>query len=251
MSTDSSPRSDLRFDFSGRKVIHTGSAQGIGRATVERFLADGATVVAVDLDTSALTELAERSDGALHLIDGDVADPETAARAVAALDGEVDILINNAGVLRDRIHWKLTDDDWTRVLDVHLRGTFNFIRACTPAMRKAGYGRIINTTSYAGIRGNFGQANYSAAKAGIIGLTKAVAKEVAAFGVTVNAISPNAQTAMIDSIPEERREEIRKEVPMQRFSSTDEVVPAIAFLASAEAGYITGVVVPVDGGISI
>ncbi len=250
----SSNAPDVTFDFTGRTVIHTGSAQGIGRTTVEQFLAAGARVIAVDLDVQPLEELRAASEGRLVLVAGDVSDAATADAAVAAVaeaEGRVDVLVNNAGVLRDRVHWKLTDDDWNTVLNVHLRGTFNFIRACSPLMRAAGYGRIVNTTSYAGIRGNFGQANYSAAKAGIIGLTKATAKELAAFGVTVNAISPNAQTAMIDSIPFERREEIRKEVPMQRFSTTEELIPAIAFLSSAEAGYITGVVLPVDGGIAI
>ncbi len=247
----SSFASEVTFDFTGRTVIHTGSAQGIGRTTVESFLAAGARVIAVDLDVTPLEPLRDASDGRLVLVAGDVSDAATAEAAVAAAEGRVDVLVNNAGVLRDRVHWKLTDDDWNTVINVHLRGTFNFIRACSPLMRAAGYGRIVNTTSYAGIRGNFGQANYSAAKAGIIGLTKATAKELAAFGVTVNAISPNAQTAMIDSIPFERREEIRKEVPMQRFSTTDELVPAIAFLSSADAGYITGVVLPVDGGIAI
>ncbi len=242
---------DIAFDFTGRTVIHTGSANGIGRTTVEKFLAAGARVIAVDLSTEPLAELRDASDGRLVLVDGDVSDPATAEAAVAAAGERVDVLVNNAGVLRDRVHWKISDDDWNTVINVHLRGTFNFVRAVTPLMRAAKYGRIINTTSYAGIRGNFGQVNYSAAKAGIIGLTKAAAKELAVFGVTVNAISPNAQTAMIESIPFERREEIRKEVPMQRFSTTEELVPAIQFLASAEAGYITGVVLPVDGGIAI
>ncbi|MGF2949669.1 SDR family oxidoreductase [Microbacterium alcoholitolerans] len=241
---------NLSFDFTGQTVIHTGSAQGIGYTTAEFFLAHGARVIAVDLRAGDLTALAAEHK-TLTVIEGDVADPETARSAVEAAEGQVSVLVNNAGLLRDRVHWKLSDDDWTRVIDVHLRGTFNFVREASPVMRASGYGRIINTTSYAGIRGNFGQVNYSAAKAGIIGLTKAAAKELAPFGITVNAISPNAQTAMIDSIPEARRLEIQNEVPMKRFSTTAEVVPAIAFLASQEAGYITGNVVQVDGGISI
>ncbi len=241
---------NLRFDFTGRRVIVTGAGQGIGHAVASLFLDSGAQVTAVDLRRGELDELESRHGSRLTFVSGDVADPTTATRAIEA-GGGVDIVVNNAGVLRDRVHWKLTDEDWQTVMDVHLRGAFNFIRAATPLMRDAGFGRIVNLTSYAGIRGNFGQANYSAAKAGIIGLTKAVAKEVAQFGITVNAVSPNAQTAMIDSIPEPRRSEIRDEAPMRRFSTTQEFAPAVAFLASAEAGYITGVVLPVDGGISI
>lgn len=241
---------NLRFDFTGRRVIVTGAGQGIGHAVASLFLDSGAQVTAVDLRRGELDELESRHGSRLTFVSGDVADPTTATRAIEA-GGGVDIVVNNAGVLRDRVHWKLTDEDWQTVMDVHLRGAFNFIRAATPHMRDAGFGRIVNLTSYAGIRGNFGQANYSAAKAGIIGLTKAVAKEVAQFGITVNAVSPNAQTAMIDSIPEPRRSEIRDEAPMRRFSTTQEFAPAVAFLASAEAGYITGVVLPVDGGISI
>lgn len=246
-----SPAQNIRFDFTGRRVIVTGAGQGIGHAVASLFLESGAHVTAVDLQRGDLDELAARHEGRLAIVAGDVSDPSTAEAAIAATDGVVDTVVNNAGVLRDRVHWKLTDEDWQRVMDVHLRGAFNFIRASTPIMRDAGFGRVINLTSYAGIRGNFGQANYSAAKAGIIGLTKAVAKEVALFGITVNAVSPNAQTAMIDSIPEERRAEIRDEAPMRRFSTTQEFAPAVAFLASVEAGYITGVVLPVDGGISI
>lgn len=246
----SQPTSTLAFDFTGQVVIHTGSGQGIGRATAAFFASRGAKVIAVDVDEAALRELAAEHPSITPLV-GDVSDPTTAERALEAAGERVDVLINNAGILRDRVHWKLSDDEWNAVIGVHLTGTFNFVRACSPLMRGQGYGRIVNTTSYAGLRGNFGQVNYSAAKAGIIGLTKAAAKELASFGVTVNAISPNAQTAMIDSIPEPRREEIRNEVPMKRFSTVDEVVPVIAFLASAESAYVTGVVVPVDGGISI
>jgi 3-oxoacyl-[acyl-carrier protein] reductase len=159
--------------------------------------------------------------------------------------------VNNAGILRDRVVWKLTDADWQAVLGVHLTGTFNMTRAAVPAMREQGYGRFVNVTSYTGLHGNVGQANYAAAKAGIIGFTRTTAKELARFGITVNAISPNAETDMVASIPEDRLAELRAEIPMGRFSAPSEAAPAVGFLASEEAGYITGVVLPVDGGLSI
>jgi len=147
--------------------------------------------------------------------------------------------------------WKLTDDDWEQVLAVHSGGTFRFTRACVPHFRAGGRGRVINVTSYTGIRGNVGQANYAMAKAGIIGFTKTAAKELAHFGITVNAISPNAETRMIASIPDAKREELLAQIPLRRFGSPAEMCPAVGFLASDEASYVTGVVLPVDGGISI
>jgi 3-oxoacyl-[acyl-carrier protein] reductase len=165
--------------------------------------------------------------------------------------GRLDVVVNNAGILRDRVVWKLTDDDWHAVLGVHLTGTFNMTRAAIPTMRDQSYGRFVNVTSYTGLHGNVGQANYAAAKAGIIGFTRTTAKELARFGITVNAISPNAETDMVASIPEDRLEALRAEIPMNRFSAPSEACPAVGFLASEEAAYITGVVLPVDGGLSI
>lgn len=171
--------------------------------------------------------------------------------AVVAQTGRVDIVVNNAGILRDTWLWKMTDDDWEQVLAVHAGGTFKFTRAAVPHFREQGFGRVINVTSYTGLRGNTGQANYATAKAGIIGFTKTAAKELARFGVTVNAISPNAATRMVASIPAEKMAELTAQIPMGRFAEASEMAAAIGFLASEEAGYITGVVVPVDGGISM
>ncbi len=134
---------------------------------------------------------------------------------------------------------------------MHLGGTFRLTRAATPVFREQGYGRVINVTSYTGLHGNVGQANYAAAKAGIIGFTRTAAKELAGFGVTVNAVSPNAETRMIASIPEDKKRELAAAIPLGRFADPSEMAAAVAFLASEEAGYVTGVVLPVDGGISI
>jgi len=185
----------------------------------------------------------------------DVSRTEDVERVVAAAvgrTGRVDVLVNNAGILRDKVLWKLTDEDWDAVLGVHLGGTFRFTRACVPHFRSQGAGgRVINVTSYTGLHGNAGQANYAAAKAGIVGFTKTAAKELARFGVTVNAISPNAETRMVQSIPPEKLREIAALIPLGRFADPDEICAAVLFLASEEAGYVTGAVVPVDGGISM
>ena len=182
----------------------------------------------------------------------DVSNTERVNEAVATAVAETErlgVLVNNAGVLRDKVLWKLTDEDWDQVLNVHAGGTFRFTRACVPHFRSQEFGRVVNITSYTGLHGNRGQANYATAKAGIIGFTKTAAKELAAFGVTVNAISPNAATRMTASIPKEKIAEVTG--PISRFADPAEMADAICFLASEEAGYVTGVVLPVDGGISI
>lgn len=244
--------SNLKFNFEGMSVIVTGAGQGIG-LEVARFFADaGAHVHVVDLDEE-LTQAAAKAIGAQALA-CDVTKTDQVDAAVAAVikaHGRIDILVNNAGILRDRLMWKLTDEDWEAVLNVHVGGTYRFSRACVPHFREANWGRIINVTSYSGVHGNVGQANYSTAKAGIIGFTKTAAKELAGFGVTVNAVLPNAETSMVASIPEDRRAQITESIPLKRFAQASEIAPAIGFLASAAASYITGVVLPVDGGISM
>jgi 3-oxoacyl-[acyl-carrier protein] reductase len=179
------------------------------------------------------------------------ADVESTVTRVIEETGRLDIVINNAGILRDKMLWKLKDSDWDEVLATHLGGTFRMTRAAVPHFRSQQYGRVVNVTSYTGLRGNVGQANYAAAKAGIIGFTKTAAKELARFGVTVNAISPNAETRMIASIPPEKKAELAASIPIGRFAAPKEMCAAVSFLASDEAGYITGTVLPVDGGMSM
>ncbi len=244
--------SNLSFDFTGRTAIVTGAARGIGLELSRHLRSAGADVYIVDLDADALSEAAGEI-GAVPVA-ADVADTEQVEAAVQQAIGEtgrLDIVVNNAGILRDRVVWKLTDEDWDQVLSTHLGGTFRFTRAAVPQFREQQYGRIVNVTSYTGLRGNTGQSNYSAAKSGIIGFTKTTAKELARFGITVNAISPNAETRMIASIPDDKKAELAATIPMGRFGAPSEMAAAVSFLASEEAGYITGTVLPVDGGIAI
>lgn len=240
------------FDFTGQSVLVTGAARGIGLEVARAFADAGATTYIVDFDEQALAEAA--ADANVRPLQADVSNTAQVTAAVEKVveeTGRIDVVVNNAGILRDKVLWKLEDDDWEAVMATHAGGTFKFTRAAVPHMRAAGRGRIINVTSYSGLHGNTGQANYSTAKAGIIGFTRTAAKELARFGITVNAISPNAATRMVASIPEEKLAELTSAVPMGRFAEPSEIAPAIQFLASDEAGYITGVVLPVDGGISI
>jgi 3-oxoacyl-[acyl-carrier protein] reductase len=243
------------YDFGGRTVLVTGAARGIGAAIAHLFHAAGAAVAVADVSTQALADSWPETDRVLpvHL---DVSDTEASTSAVEQVatwgpSGAVDILVNNAGITRDGVVWKLNDAAWHAVLGVHLTGTFALTRAVIPRMRANGWGRIVNVTSYTGLHGNIGQANYAAAKAGVVGLTKAVAKEVARMGITVNAVSPNAATAMVAAVPADKLAQLTEAIPVGRFAEPSEIAPAVAFLSSDEAAYVTGVVLPVDGGMAM
>lgn len=243
----------LTADFAGTSVLVTGGAQGIGFEVAKYFADAGAKVSVLDRDRDALKSAWDGHDN-VRQVAVDVSDTAAVAEAVegiVAWASSVDVAVNNAGITRDTVVWKLTDEQWKIVLDVHLGGTFAVTRAVVPHMRKAGSGRIINVTSYTGMHGNVGQANYAAAKGGIIAFTKSVAKEVARFGITVNAISPNASTAMVATIPPDRLAEMTESVPLGRFADPAEMAPAVGFLASEQASYVTGIVLPVDGGVSM
>ncbi len=243
---------NLSFDFTGRTIIVTGSARGIGKEVARSFVEAGGSVYLMDPDADEVKAAADEL-GATAIV-GSVSSSEDAEAAVGQAVADtrrIDVLVNNAGILRDKVLWKISDDDWEQVLAVHAGGTFRMTRAAVPHFRAQQYGRVVNVTSFTGLHGNIGQSNYATAKAGIIGFTKSAAKELAGFGVTVNAISPNAHTRMIDSIPADKLEQVTQDIPLKRFAEPREMAAAIAFFASEEAGYVTGTVLPVDGGLAM
>jgi 3-oxoacyl-[acyl-carrier protein] reductase len=245
------------IDLTGRSAVVTGGSRGIGRAIALRLAAQGADVtfsyrgnVAAAEETAAEIRALGREALAYQ---GDVSDPETADGLVkAALEafGKVDILVNNAGITRDDLIMRMSLDAWRSVLETNLFGAFYAIKAVTRPMLKAKGGRIVNITSVSGQAGQTGQANYSAAKAGLIGLTKATARELASRGITCNAVAPGfVLTELTKDLPQPLQDEITARTPLGRFGTTEEIASAVAFLASDEAAFITGQVLAVDGGL--
>jgi 3-oxoacyl-[acyl-carrier protein] reductase len=245
------------IDLSGKTALVTGGSRGIGRAIVTRLATQGADVAFTYLGNEAAageTVAAVEGLGRTALaIQGDARESEAAEATVkAALEalGKLDILVNNAGITRDDLIMRMSPENWRDVLETNLFGAFWMTKAVTRPMLKARGGRIINISSVSGQAGQTGQANYSAAKAGIIGLTKATARELASRGITVNAIAPGfVLTELTQDLPEALKNEITARTPLGRFGTTEEVANAVAFLASEEAAYITGQVLAVDGGL--
>ena len=245
------------IDLSGKTALVTGGSRGIGRAIVTRLATQGADVAFTYLGNEAAakeTTTAVQGLGRTGLaIQGDARESEAAEATVkAALEalGKLDILVNNAGITRDDLIMRMSPENWRDVLETNLFGAFWMTKAVTRPMLKARGGRIINISSVSGQAGQTGQANYSAAKAGIIGLTKATARELASRGITVNAIAPGfVLTDLTQDLPEALKAEITARTPLGRFGTTEEVANAVAFLASEEAAYITGQVLAVDGGL--
>jgi len=246
------------IDLTGKSAIVTGAGRGIGRAIAGRLAGLGCRVVinnlSADRNATVVEELRAAGAEAIGVV-GDVSLPavaeECVKRCLEAFE-RLDILVNNAGVTRDGLIARMDDEQWHQVLEVNLTGAFNLIRAATRPMMRQRSGRIINITSVVGRIGNAGQANYAASKAGLIGLTKAVARELASRGVTVNAVAPGfIDEGMTADLSEELRTAMKQQIPLSRFGSADEVAAVVAFLASDAAGYLTGQTVSVDGGMTM
>ncbi len=234
----------------------TGANKGIGRQIVIEFAKEGSDIAFTDIkrdeNTESLIEEVKNLGRNVIFFEADVRDfkrAEEVVKEIVEKFGKIDILVNNAGINRDRVIWKMSEEEWDMVIDTDLKGAFNYIRAVVPYMRKQNYGRIINISSINGLRGKFGQANYSAAKAGLVGLTKTCAKELGKFGITCNAIAPGMiETDMIKKLPREVLDEALKETVLGKFGKPEDVAYLAVFLASDKAKHITGEIIKVDGG---
>lgn len=247
------------MSLTGKAALVTGGSRGIGRAIVIELAKAGADVAINYSGNESMAQEAAREVEALGrqsaVIQANVADSDSVAKMVKhVVDkfGRLDILINNAGIAKDNLLMRMKDEDWDAVLNVNLKGVFNCTKAVTRQMMKQRSGRIINISSVVGVLGNPGQANYAAAKAGIIGLTKSNARELAARGITVNAVAPGyIQTDMTAELPEEVRQEMSKQIPLGRMGLAEDVAKVVRFLASDDAGYMTGQTLHVDGGMAM
>lgn len=244
--------------LNGRTALVTGASQGIGEGIVRVLGAQGARVIAaarsIDKLHSLATELAEEGIE-VHALELDLAAPESVADKIKGLPepfSEVDILVNNAGITEDGLLARMSLESWEKVLQVNLTGAFATTRALSRGMMRRRWGRIISVSSVVGLMGNAGQANYAAAKAGLVGFSKSLARELASRNVTVNVVAPGfIETAMTDSIPAKNRQELVGVIPLNRLGSVEDVAWAVLYLASEEAGYVTGHVLNVSGGLYI
>jgi len=244
------------MDFKEQVAIVTGGGRGIGRAIAEGFAQRGVHVVIADINpadahetASELTAFGVKAIG----IKLDVSNPEEVKKVFEDMRKEfnrINILVNNAGITRDGLLLRMKEDDWDSVMDINLKSVFLCSKEAIKDMSQQRYGRIVSLSSVAAFMGNPGQANYGASKAGIVGLTKTLAKEYASRGITVNAVAPGfIETAMTDVLPEKVKEEVKKQIPLGRFGTVQDVASAVIFLASPDSGYITGQVIHVNGGM--
>lgn len=246
------------FGLEGKTALVTGASQGIGEAIARRLAAQGAGVIVAARNLEKLESLAAELGSAgsrVHVLQLDLEDPERVGAVLKELPdsfSEIDILVNNAGITADNIFVRMKLAEWERVLRVNLTGAFAVTREICRGMMRRRRGRIISISSVVGLMGNAGQANYAAAKAGLVGFSKSLAREIAARNVTVNVVAPGfIETAMTDQIPEKSRQELMGAIPLKRLGEVDDIAAAVAFLASDEAGYITGHVLNVSGGLYV
>jgi 3-oxoacyl-[acyl-carrier protein] reductase len=246
-----------RVDLSGQVALVTGASRGIGRAIAERLAACGASVAGVARSLQALEATLQAIREAGGTAEGHAADVAVAAdveRVVAAVEakfGAIHVLVNNAGITRDGLVLRMEEPAWDEVLDTNLKGTFLFSKAVGALMMRGRYGRIINISSVSGLMGNPGQANYAASKAGVIGFSKTVARELASRGITVNVVAPGfITTDMTNVLPEKIKAEVKERVPVRRLGAPEDIADLVCYLAGPAAGYLTGQVIAVDGGMT-
>jgi 3-oxoacyl-[acyl-carrier protein] reductase len=243
------------FDLTGKSALVTGASGGIGADIARALHAAGATVGLSGTRVEPLETLARELGSRTHVLPCNLSDPvavEGLVKQATEAMGAVDILVNNAGITRDGLAMRMSDEDWQAVIDVNLTATFRLCRAAIRGMMKARWGRIVNISSVVGQTGNAGQVNYAASKAGMVGLSKSLAAEVASRGITVNAVAPGfIETAMTDKLNDQQREGILGAVPAGRMGRPEEIAAAVLYLASPEAGYVTGATLHVNGGMAM
>jgi 3-oxoacyl-[acyl-carrier protein] reductase len=243
------------FDLTGKTALVTGASGDIGGAIAQALHAAGATVALSGTRTAPLQALAASLGSRAHVLTCDLSDPasvEALPKAAAAAMGSVDILVNNAGITRDNLFMRMSDEEWQSVIDVNLTSSFRLCRGVLRGMMKARWGRIVNISSVVGATGNPGQGNYAASKAGMVGMSKSLAAEVASRNITVNCVAPGfITTAMTDKLTDDQKSRILTSVPAGRMGEASEIAAAVLYLASPEAGYVTGAVLHVNGGMAM
>lgn len=243
------------FDLTGKTALVTGASGGIGGSIAKALHGAGATVTLSGTREGPLNELAAELGDRVHVLTCNLSDPEAVdalPKQAAEVMGGLDILVNNAGITKDQIFMRMSDEDWQTVIDVNLTATMRLCRAVMRPMMKARWGRIINISSIVGATGNPGQVNYAASKAGMVGMTKSIAYEVASRGITANCVAPGfIATAMTEKLTDDQKEKINGQIPAARMGTPEEIAAAVLYLASPEAGYVTGSTLHVNGGMAM
>ncbi|MEC7760969.1 MAG: 3-oxoacyl-[acyl-carrier-protein] reductase [Pseudomonadota bacterium] len=243
------------FDLTGKTALVTGASGGIGGSIAKALHGAGATVTLSGTREAPLNELAAELGDRVHVLTCNLSDPDAVdalPKQAAEVMGGLDILVNNAGITKDQIFMRMSDEDWQNVIDVNLTATMRLCRAVMRPMMKARWGRIINISSIVGATGNPGQVNYAASKAGMVGMTKSIAYEVASRGITANCVAPGfIATAMTDKLTDDQKEKINVQIPAARMGTPEEIAAAVLYLASPEAGYVTGATLHVNGGMAM